>query len=130
MEFSLEEECAIFSNREKSTAAGHIIRCTISNRIGHTAGKCVSKVRISPANARAERSVMSLISYNCGRTGHIAKECRQRPSNELRGPRGHTNYAVQGSRANFGRQGTSLDSREPGIATSNASSVQKRNWTS
>ena len=74
---------------------------------------------------------MSLIScYNCGRTGHIAKECRQRPSNELRGPRGHTDYAGQGSCANFGRQGTLLDSREPGSITSNASSVQKRNWIS
>ena len=112
-------------------AAGHIIKCTISNRIGQTAGKCVNKVRFSPALARADRSVMSLIScYSCGRTGHVSNKCRQRPSNELRGPRGHTDYAGQGSRANFGRQGTSLDSREPGSATSNASSVQMRNWTS
>ena len=40
VELSLEEECAIFSNQEKSMAAGHIIRCTNCNRIGHTAGKC------------------------------------------------------------------------------------------
>ena len=44
VEISLEE-CAFFSNRKNTMAAGHIIRCTICNRIGHTAGKCVSKVR-------------------------------------------------------------------------------------
>jgi len=88
-------------------AAGHIIRCTNCNRIGHTAGKCVSKVRFSPAVARAERSVMNVIScYNCGRLGHVARECRQRPSNELCEPR---------SRTDFGRQGTSLGIREPAV---------------
>jgi hypothetical protein len=40
VEVSLEEECAIFSNREKSMAAGHIIRCTICNRIGHSWEVC------------------------------------------------------------------------------------------
>jgi len=130
VEISLEEECALLSNREKFMAAGNIIRCTNCNRLGHTAGKCVSKVRFPPAFARAERIVMSIIScYNCGRSGHIAKECRQRLNNELRGPRGHADFADQRSHANFGRQETLLDNREPGSATRNASSVQNRNWT-
>ena len=131
-------------------AAGHIIRCINCNRIGHTAGKCVSKIRFSPAIERAERSVMNVIScYNCGRFGHVARECRQRPSNELCEPTSRTDlgrqgtsldirepavprgldYAGQESRANFRRQEKSVDSREPSSAAKNASSVQKRNWT-
>jgi len=63
---------------------------------------------------------MSVIScYNFERLGHIAKECRQRLSNELREHR---------SRADYGRQGTSFDSREPSSATRDACNVQKRNW--
>jgi len=45
-EFALEEEGAILSNREKSMAAGNIIRCTNCSRFDHTAGKCVSKDRL------------------------------------------------------------------------------------
>jgi len=140
VEVSLEEEGAILSNREKSMAAGNTNRCTTCNRLGHTAGNCVSKVRLPPAAARAEKSIVSVIScYNCGRLGHVAKECRQRP-NELRGPKGHAdfgghemslvsrepavprklNYADRESCADLGRQGTSLDNREPGSATRNA----------
>ena len=122
VEISLEEECALLSNREKFMAAGNIIRCTNCNRLGHTAGKCVSKVRFPPAFARAERIVMSIIScYNCGRSGHIAMECRQTSSNELREHR---------IRADYGRQETSFDSLEPSSATRNACNVQKRNWIS
>jgi hypothetical protein len=55
-------------------AAGNANRCTNCNRLGHTAGKCVSKVRLSPAAARAEKSIMSVIScYNCGRLGHLLR---------------------------------------------------------
>ena len=81
-------------------AAGNANRCTNCNRLGHTAGKCVSKDRLPSAAVRAEKSFMSVIScYNCGRLGHVAKECRQRPNNSLRGRRSH---------ADFGRHETSL----------------------
>ena len=39
---AMEEESAILSIREKFMAAGITVRCTICNRLGHTAGKCVS----------------------------------------------------------------------------------------
>ena len=41
VEISLEVEGAILSNREKSMAAGNAIRCTICNRLGHTADVCL-----------------------------------------------------------------------------------------
>ena len=41
VEISLEEEYALLSIRENSMAAGHTIRCTICNRLGHATGKCV-----------------------------------------------------------------------------------------
>ena len=76
VEISLEEECALLSIKEKSsTAAGNIFRCTICNRVGHTAEKCASKAGLPAANARADKRVMSVMScYNCGRSGHIARE--------------------------------------------------------
>ena len=41
MEIALEEEGAVLSIREKFVAAGHTIRCTICNRLGHTTGVCL-----------------------------------------------------------------------------------------
>jgi len=66
VEVSLEEECALLSIKEKSsTAAENIFRCTICNRVGHTAGKCASKTGPPPAIARADKRVMGVIScYN------------------------------------------------------------------
>jgi len=64
MEISLEEEGAILSIREKSGAGGNTLRCTICNRLGHMASKCVSMDRFPPAKVRA---VMSFMSCNkCG----------------------------------------------------------------
>src|SRR5215469_5881055 len=68
VEISLEEEGAILSSREKSLAGGNTVRCTICNRLGHVASKCMLRDRHPPANARA----VSLITcYNCGRAGHL-----------------------------------------------------------
>jgi hypothetical protein len=46
VEISLEEECAILSIREKFVAGGNTVRCTICNRSGHIAGKCMFKERV------------------------------------------------------------------------------------
>ena len=45
VEISLEKEGAILSIREKSGAGENNPRCTICNRLGHVASKCVSKDR-------------------------------------------------------------------------------------
>jgi hypothetical protein len=45
VETSLEEEGVILSIGEKSGAGGNTPRCTICNRLGHVASKCVSKDR-------------------------------------------------------------------------------------
>jgi hypothetical protein len=145
IEVALEEEGAVLSIREKFMAAGNTVKCTNCNRLGHTAGKCVSKDRLPPATVRG---VMSVMSYNCGRVGNLAKNCRQRSNKELCGPRSHAefgrqgttlgtrepgvprklNYADQGGHAEFGRQGTTLDRRETGSAAEAACGVQKRYW--
>ena len=92
-----------------------------------------SKAWLPPAIAQAEKRVMSVIScYNCWRLGHIARECRQRSSNELREPgsamgKAHELREHRG-RAELGRQRTLFDSREPGTATRKGCNIQKRNW--
>jgi len=118
VEISLEEEGAILSIREKSGAGGNTVRCTNYNRLGHMASRCVAKDRLPPANARAVMSLMSC--FNCGRAGHLARDCRQRSNRESCGPSG---------RAEECRQGTTLDTRERGSYTEAACGVQGRNWT-
>ena len=76
VEISLEEEGAVLSIREKSGAGGNTVRCTICNRLGNMANKCVSKDRLPPANARAVMGFMSC--FKCGRAGHLARYCRQK----------------------------------------------------
>ena len=81
------------------------------------ASKCLSKDRFPPANARA---VMSFIScYNCGRAGHLAKDCQQKSNKEYCGPRGH---------AEESRQGTTSGTREQGSSKEAACGVQRKNW--
>ena len=50
---------------------------------------------------------------------HLARNCRQRSNKELCGPTGH---------AELGRQGTTLDSSDPGSATEAACGVQMKYW--
>jgi hypothetical protein len=71
VEITLEEEGAILSIREKSGAGGKTVRCTICNRLGHTASKYASKDSLPAANARAFMSIMSC--FKCGRRGHFAR---------------------------------------------------------
>jgi hypothetical protein len=104
VKIALEEKGAVLSLREKFGAAVHTERCTNYNRLGHTASKCVSKDRFPHAKARAVVSVMSF--YKCGQVGPFARDCRQRSNNELCGPRDH---------AELGRQGTTLNTREPEV---------------
>ena len=118
VEISLEEEGAILSIREKSGAGGNTVRCTLCNRLGHVASRCVTRDRLPPANARAVMSFMSC--FKCGRAGHLARDCRQGSNRESCGPRG---------RAEEGRQGTTLGTREQGSYTEAACGVQGRSWT-
>jgi hypothetical protein len=118
VEISLEEEGAVLSIREKSGASGNNIRCTNSNRLGHTASRCMSKGRLPPVNARA----VSFIScFNCGRAGHLARHCRQRLNRETCGLRGHEKDICQG---------TTLDTWEARGLTEAACKIRTRNWTS
>lgn len=76
IEISLEEESAILSVKERSpaTANGPPFRCNKCNKLGHTANRCSSSDRFPIANVKAVLSC-----FNCGREGHIAKDCRRRP---------------------------------------------------
>jgi hypothetical protein len=97
VEISLEEEGAISSMREKSTAGVNTVRCTICSRLGHLASKCMRRGFPLP-DARA---VSVVICFKCRRAGHLARDCRQEPDSDFGGPTGHA----------VSRQGTMLDTR-------------------
>jgi hypothetical protein len=76
VEISLEEECAILSIREKSGAGGNTDRCTLCNRLGHVASRCVTKDRLPPAKRAGSQEFVNFISCKCGRAGNLARRCR------------------------------------------------------
>ena len=117
VEISLDEECAIFSIREKSGAGGNTVRCTLCNRLGHFAGRCVTRDRLPPANARAVMSFMSC--FKCGQAGNLDRDYRQGSNRESCRRRGRAEC----------RQGMTLGAREQGSYTEAACGIQGKSWT-
>jgi len=102
IEISLEEEGAILSVREKSGAAGPLLRCHRCGKLGHMANKCRSNEKFPHTRAREVNEFTQVAEamscFNCGRDGHVAKNCRQGSVCRKCGMRGHTeiNCRVQG----------------------------------
>jgi hypothetical protein len=110
VEISLEEDGAI-SMRKKSAAGGNTVICTNYNRLGHLASKC-NRSGFPLPTARA----VSIVSFKCGRAGHVARFCRRESSSDFCGP---TANAV------VSRQETTLDTRRQGGLSEAACGVQR-----
>jgi hypothetical protein len=114
VEISLEEEGAISSMREKSTAGVNTVRCTICNSLGYLASKCMRRGFPLPNTP----AVSVVRCFKCRRAGHLARDCRQEPDNDFGGPTGH---------AVVSRQGTMLDTqRQRGLPE--AACGAQRSW--
>jgi predicted RNA-binding Zn-ribbon protein involved in translation (DUF1610 family) len=101
VEVSIEEEGAIFSMREKSTAGVNAVRYTNCNRLSHLASKCLKSGFPLP-NARA---VSVVRCFKCRRAGHLMRYFRQESNNDFCGPTGHAVVSCQGTTLNTQGQG-------------------------
>ena len=87
IDISLEDEGAILSVREKSGAAGPLLRCHSCGKLGHTDNKFRNSEKFPHTRAREVNEFTEVIEFthvtevmscfNCGRDGHVAKNCRQ-----------------------------------------------------
>ena len=77
IEISLEEESAVLLVKERSPSAanGPPLRCNKCKKLGHTASKSSSSDRFPVANVKAV-----LNCFNCSPEGHVANDCRRRPT--------------------------------------------------
>ena len=83
--------------REKSGAGGPLLRCHRCKKLGHTADKCRSNEKFPHTGARevneftAVNEVTEIMScFNCGRNGHVAKNCHDGTVCKQCGMNGHT----------------------------------------